>query len=139
MAESDDKMMVVEYEESTGVLSVKWSDELSVESSQFRETIVSLFSTIVQKKVVSLIVDSGTPAGGVLTEQVISQFIQHIPGTPLRNIAILESSDYLWDCNLVQVIKLLVSNYDLPIAVELMKGSAAARKWFASEVTDQLP
>ncbi|MBD1398938.1 hypothetical protein H9Q13_17340 [Pontibacter sp. JH31] len=137
MAASDDKM-VVEYEESTGILSVKWSDELSVESSHFQETIASLFGTIIDKKVVSLIVDSGTPSGGVLTEQVISQFIQHIPGTPLRNIAILESTDYLWDYNLVQVIKLLVSSYDLPIAVELMKGSAAARKWIASEATDQL-
>lgn len=132
MAESDDKMMAMVYEESTGILSVKWSDELSVESGQFQETIVSLFSTIVEKNVTNLIVDSGIPAGGVLTEEVISHFIQHIPNTRLRNIAILESPDYLWDYNLYQVIKLLITSYDLPIAVELMKGSAAASKWFAS-------
>ncbi|WP_299705724.1 hypothetical protein [uncultured Pontibacter sp.] len=137
MAERDDKMMTMVYEENTGIMSVKWSDELSVESGQFQETMVSLFSTIVEKNVSNLIVDSGTPAGGVLTEEVISRFIQHIPNTPLRNIAILESTDYLWDYNLLQVIKLLISNYDLPIAVELMKGSAAAAKWFASMAANQ--
>ncbi|MDX5419786.1 MAG: hypothetical protein LPK09_11270 [Hymenobacteraceae bacterium] len=136
MAERDDKMMSMMYEKSTGTLSVKWSDELSVESGQFQETIVSLFSTIVEKNVVNLVVDSGTPAGGVLTEEVIFLFIQHIPNTPLRNIAILESPDYLWDYNLLQVIKLLISNYDLPILVELVKGSAAASKWFASIASD---
>lgn len=137
MAESDGKMMAMVYDENTGILSVKWSDELSVESSQFQETMISLFSTIVQKNVINLIVDSGTPSGGVLTEDVISHFVQHIPHTPLQHIAILESTDYLWDYNLLQVIKLLVANYDLPIAVELVKGSAAASKWFASMAANQ--
>ncbi|SIT90126.1 hypothetical protein [Pontibacter indicus] len=132
MAENADNMMVTEFQESSSTLSVRWSDELSVESNQFQETIVALFSEIVEKNVRNLIVSSGTPAGGILTEEVISHFIQHIPDTPLRNIAILESADYLWDYNLLQVIKLLISNYKLPIAVELMKGSAAANKWFAS-------
>jgi hypothetical protein len=132
MAEHNGRIMVMVHEEGAGMLSVKWSDELSVESIQFQESIVSLFSTIVEKNIINLIVDSGNPAGGVLTEEVISHFIQHIPNTPLRNIAILESTDYLWDNNLLQVIKLLITNYNLPIAVELVKGSKAASKWFAS-------
>jgi hypothetical protein len=71
------------------------------------------------------------PAGGVLTEEIINYFIQHIPNTPLENIAILESPDYLWDNNLYQVIMLLISIYRLPIAVKLVKSQAAGQEWFS--------
>lgn len=132
MSERKDDLMELVYEVTGNILSVKWSDELSVESAQFFQTIVSLFAAIQEKKVTNLIIDSGIPAGGVLTEEVIHYFIQHIPGTPLKNIAVLESPDYLWDYNLYQVIKLLITSYHLPIAVKLVKSTAAARNWFST-------
>ena len=120
------------YEATPNILSVRWSDDLSVESARFLQTIVSLFATIREKQVANLIVESGIPAGGVLTEDIINYFIQNIPGTPLKRIAILESSDYLWDSNLYQVIKMLITSYNLPIGVELLKNKPDARKWFSS-------
>ncbi len=73
---------------------------------------------------------SGIPAGGVLTEKLIDLIIQSTSNTPLQNIAILESSDYLWDYNLYQVIKLLVAKYKLPITVKLVKSRAEGLQWF---------
>ncbi|MBJ6117431.1 hypothetical protein JAO76_04475 [Pontibacter sp. BT310] len=124
-------LMELAYDDIRNVLSVKWSDELSVESAQFFETIISLFATIRQKQVINLVVDSGIPAGGLLTEEIIEYFIQQIPSTPLRNIAIMESPDYLWDNNLYQVIALLVATYKLPIAVKLVKNRSGALQWFS--------
>jgi hypothetical protein len=124
-------LMELAYDDIRNILSVKWSDELSVESAQFFETIITLFATIRQKQVINLVVDSGIPAGGLLTEEIIEYFIQQIPSTPLRNIAILESPDYLWDNNLYQVIALLAATYKLPIAVKLVKNRSGALQWFS--------
>jgi hypothetical protein len=123
-------LMEIAYDDIRKILSVKWSDELSVESGEFFQTIVSLFTAIQEMQVANLLVDSGIPAGGLLTEEIIDYFIQSIPGTPLKSIAILESPDYLWDNNLYQVIMLLVTTYQLPIAVTLVKSRAAALEWF---------
>jgi hypothetical protein len=126
-----DDFMELAYEDSQNILSVKWSDDLSVESPCFFQTIVSLFAFIQEKKVRSLMIDSGIPAGGVLTEEIIDYFIQHIPATPLKNIAILESPDYLWDNNLYQVINLLITTYRLSIALKLVKSRDAGQKWLS--------
>ncbi|MHC2990851.1 hypothetical protein OB13_04360 [Pontibacter sp. HJ8] len=139
MRERKDELMEFVYESTPNILSVKWSDELSVESSRFFQTIVSLFAIIQEKNVANLIIDSGIPAGGVLTEEVIHYFIQHIPGTPLKNIAILESPDYLWDNNLYQVIKLLIASHRLPVAVDLVKDKAAAREFFSPSLFIEKP
>lgn len=139
MRERKDDLIELVYESTPNILSVKWADELSVESARFLQTIVSLFAFIQEKKVTNLIVDSSIPAGGVLTEEVIQYFIRHIPDTPLKNIAILESPDYLWDNNLYQVIKLLITNYRLPVAVELVKSKAAAREFFSASLCKEKP
>jgi hypothetical protein len=139
MSESKEDLMTLVYEADANILSVKWSDELSVESARFFQTIVSLFATIQEKKVANIIIDSGIPAGGVLTEEVINYFIQNIPGTPLRNIAILESPDYLWDDNLYQVMKLLITSYQLPIAVKLVKSRAEALELFFPSLINKKP
>jgi hypothetical protein len=131
MNDSEDNLMELVYEAAPNILSVSWSDDLSVESDRFFQTIVALFAAIQDKQVANLIIASGVPAGGVLTEDIINYFIHNIPGTPLKNIAILESPDYLWDSNLYQVIKLLITSYNLPIAIELLKSKSAARKWFS--------
>ncbi|WP_347157398.1 hypothetical protein [Pontibacter chitinilyticus] len=123
--------MEVTYEVAQNVFTVKWSDALSVESPLFYQTIISLFAIIQERKVRNLIIDSGIPAGGVLTEEVINYFIQHIPYTTLRNIALLESPDFLWDNNLYQVLSLLITSYHLPIAIEMVKSPEAGREWFA--------
>ena len=123
-------LMELAYDDVRNILSVKWSDALSVESAQFFDTIVTLFATIREKQVTNLVVDSGIPAGGLLTGEIIEYFIQQIPNTPLKNIAILESPDYLWDNNLYQVILLLVTTYELPIAVKMVKNCSVALEWF---------
>ncbi|WP_266203415.1 hypothetical protein [Pontibacter kalidii] len=123
--------MELAYDEAKGILHVSWSDDLSVESARFLQTVVYLFTTIQEQKVSHLIIDSGLPAGGVLTEEVIQCFIHHIPHTTLRKIALLDSPDYLWDYNLLQVISLLVANYKLPIEVKLVSSHAAGLRWFA--------
>ena len=123
-------LMELAYDDVRNILSVKWSDELRVESTQFFDTIITLFATIREKQVTNLVVDSGIPAGGLLTEEIIDFFIQQIPNTPLKNIAILESPDFLWDNNLYQVILLLVATYELPISVKLVKNRSIASDWF---------
>ncbi|RAU84099.1 hypothetical protein [Pontibacter arcticus] len=124
-------LMELVYEETGNVLNVSWSDELSVESSRFLQTVAFLFRTIQEKEVANLIIDSGMPAGGILTEEVIHCFIQNIPHTPLRKIALLESPDYLWDDNLFQVISLLITSYSLPIEISMLESRSAAKKWFS--------
>lgn len=123
-------LIEIEHEASHNIMSVKWANELSVESSAFFQTIITLFTLIKDKKATHLIVDSGLPAGGALTEEVIHYIIHHIPNIPLKKIAILESPDFHWDNNLYQLIKLLITNYQLPIIVNIVKNRAAARDFF---------
>jgi hypothetical protein len=134
-------LMTLSYDSAQSLISVKWSNELSVESPEFLQTIIALFDTINREQVTNLIVDSGIPAGGTLTEDIIAFFIHNIPNTTLKHIILLESPDYLWDDNLYQVIKLLVDTYKLPIKVELLKNQTAALKWLlqplAIETTGQ--
>ena len=126
--------MQLNYNPAENILAVKWRDELSVESEVFSETIVTLFDKIKENKVAKLIVDSGKPAGGVLTEGVINFLIQNIPGSTLQFIALLESTDYLWDQNLLQVINLLIYTHQLPVSVKLVRNKTAAEEWL-SEVS----
>ncbi|GAB3194224.1 hypothetical protein ABID22_000291 [Pontibacter aydingkolensis] len=132
-------LMELAHDEASAILSVKWADELSVESEEFFQTVVSLFEYMYEKQVENLVIDSGIPAGGVLNERIIDVFIQNIPNTPLKNILLLESPDYLWDNNLYQVIKLLVTSYQLPIAVELMKNKADAHAWLLQSLVTSCP
>lgn len=127
-------LMELSYDSAINALSVKWSDELSVESAEFYQTVVALFATIQEKKVTNLLVDSGIPAGGLLTEDIINFFIQNIPTTPLKSIAILESPDYLWDSNLYQVIALLINTYQLSIALKLVSSHIEGIAWFANPI-----
>ena len=121
--------MALEYEADQDILYVKWADDLSVESAMFLQTIISLFTTIHKNKISNLIIDSGIPSGGVLTEEFIHYCIQQIPSIPLKKIALLESPDYHWDNNLYQIIKLLITNHHLPIAVKIAKSRSAAQDW----------
>ncbi|WP_242921290.1 hypothetical protein [Pontibacter liquoris] len=125
-------LMELAYDEPRNILSAKWSDALSVESSGFLQTIHSLFTFIQENEVTNLIIDSGIPAGGVLTEELIEFFTRQVPNTSLKYIALLESPDYLWDNNLYQVLSLLITTYRLPIAVKLLKSRTAAQEWLAS-------
>ena len=131
--------MELAYEPAHNIVTVRWSDDLSVESARFFQTIVTLFSTIQEREVTNLMIDSGIPAGGVLTEEIIDYFIQHIHTTPLRHIAILESPDYLWDNNLYQVINMLVTTYQLPIALKLVKNHAAGQEWLSRPLPATFP
>ncbi|RIJ37448.1 hypothetical protein [Pontibacter oryzae] len=124
-----DDSMELAFDNTLNLLSAKWSDDLSVESLEFFQTVVSLFDTVQKKQVPNLLIDSGIPAGGVLSEELIDYFIHNIPNTPLKKIALLESPDYLWDNNLYQVILLLVTTYQLPIEVKLLKSPGAVREW----------
>ena len=139
MSVIQDDFMEMAYEGARNILSVKWSDELSVESPRFFQSIVSLFAVIQERKVTNLLIDSGIPAGGVLTEEIIEYFIQHIPNTPLKKIAILESTDYLWDNNLYQVINLLITTYQLPIGLKLVKSRASGQEWFVRPLPSKFP
>ncbi|MCC9166409.1 hypothetical protein [Pontibacter harenae] len=124
-------LMELAHDADSNMLSAQWSDDLSVESAQFLQSIVYLFKVVQERNVANLVVDSGVPAGGVLTEEVLHYFVKHISNTPLQKIAILESPDYLWDNNLYQVIQLLISNYQLPIKVKLLKSQADCLEWFS--------
>ena len=132
-------LMELAYDEARSIVSVKWPDELSVGSAAFFQTIVSLFATIREKQVANLMIDSGNPAGGLLSEEIIEFFTRNIADTPLKNIAIVESPDYLWDNNLYQVITLLVTTYRLPIAVKLVKSHAAGLEWFPQPLIGKSP
>lgn len=127
----ENELIKLKYQPTLNILAVKWPDELRVESPEFLETIITLFAIIHDRKVAHLIIDSGIPAGGVLTEQVINYMIQNIPNIPLKKIALLESTDYHWDNNLYQLLTLIISTHQLPVAVELVKSRAAARQWFS--------
>ena len=126
--------MELAFEETLSLVSVKWSDDLSVESTEFFQTVVFLFGFITEKQVRCLMVDSGVPAGGVLTEEIIDFFTINIRNTPLKHIALLESPDYLWDNNLYQVIRMLISGYQLPITVEMFKNSTIGYKWLTGQL-----
>jgi hypothetical protein len=132
-------LMELAYDDAQSILSVKWPDELSVGSAAFFQTVIALFATIREKQVANLMIDSGIPAGGILTEEIIDFFIRNIPNTPLKNIAILESPDYLWDNNLYQVITLLVTTFQLPIAVTLVKSRASGLEWFLRPLLVESP
>lgn len=123
--------MQLTFNAADNILAVKWRDELSVESALFSETIVALFNTIKEKQISKLIIDSGKPAGGVLTDGVINYFIQNIPGTTIRYVALLESTDYLWDQNLLQVLNLLIDTHQIPVSVNLVQNKANAEEWLS--------
>jgi hypothetical protein len=106
-----------------------WSDDLSSESEAFFNSINYLFKVAADNKVKKVFIDCGVPAGGTLTEGVINFVEASITGLELEKIAVLESIDYHWDNNLMQLLQYLKQALNLSFQAKLFTLKKQALEW----------
>jgi hypothetical protein len=112
------------------LLLASWPDYVEAESAGFYDSILLLFRLIKENKIKKLLLDSGTPDGGILTEEVIAFVEQEVClDCPLQKVALLESSDYHWDNNMVQFINYLILSRGLEVQFQMFLTREAAIKW----------
>jgi hypothetical protein len=111
------------------VLVTRWDDNLSVLTPEFLESVKKLVGLLTEKSIPKLLIDSGIPEGGVLTEEVITYLIENAAQTQVRYIAILESVDFHWDNNMGQLFNYLQSIVPFSFEVRFFRNSTEALDW----------
>ncbi|QHL87350.1 hypothetical protein GU926_07845 [Nibribacter ruber] len=91
-----------------------------------------LFITIREKNIEDVILDSGQPKGGTVSESVMNFGIKIAPHTALKRIALLESPDFHWDNNLLQIFAYLQTTFSLPLESRLFPSKSDALAWLSA-------
>ena len=120
---------VMQVEVEGDSLIASWPNLKSVNSPEFFKSFVSLFVTIREKEISKVIIDSGQPNGGFLTDTIINFGLKVVPYTSLKRIALLESTDFYWDNSLLQIFKYLNSAMDIAIEAKILPNKRAALDW----------
>ncbi|MFC6999945.1 hypothetical protein [Rufibacter roseus] len=110
-------------------LIASWPTLESVNSPEFFRSFVSLFVTIRERHISELILDSGQPQGGTVSEPIINFGLKVAPFTALKRVALLESTDFHWDNNLLQILCYLSTSMDFPLEVKLFPSRSLALEW----------
>jgi hypothetical protein len=112
------------------LLVASWPSYVGSESAEFYDSILLLFRLIREKNIKKLLLDSGTPTGGTLTEEVITFIEQEVfHCCPMQKVALMESVDYHWDNNMVQVINYLKMTLELNLEFRMFLSREAAINW----------
>jgi hypothetical protein len=118
------------FEIKHDLLLASWPSSVQSGSAEFYDSVLVLFRLIREKKIKKLFLDSGTPAGGILTEEVIAFVEQEVfHSCPLQKVALLESIDYHWDNNMVQFINYIKSTLALDVQFQVFLSKEAAINW----------
>lgn len=112
------------------MLLASWPHHVRSESPEFLRSLQVLFGLIREKEMTRLLVDSGTPDGGTLTEEVIACMKQEVCRfCPLKKVALLESVDYHWDNNIMQVFNYLKLTLGLEVQIRMFSSRDMALNW----------
>ncbi|KAA9346164.1 hypothetical protein [Adhaeribacter soli] len=113
------------------MLHASWSNDLSTESAEFFASVQHLLTIIIEKQVTRLMLDSGKPDGGILTEEVTGYILKNTPFTKLEKVALLESLDFLWDNNMIQLARFLQQTTLANFEFRVFPAKANAMEWLA--------
>jgi len=119
------------YQLKSDIILASWAYELSVESMEFLNSVKELFQFAKELNLKKILIDSGTPAGGVLTEDVMLLIQESIVNVAAEKIALLETSDFHWDNNLLQFFKYLKNFLQLSYEVRLFSNKQKALDWLS--------
>lgn len=120
------------YEVRGDVILASWKDELSAESQAFLDSVKHLIRFGHERSIKKILIDSGTPAGGVLTEEVMLLMQNSFGEVAIEKMALLESSDFHWDNNLYQFLQYLKVMLQLSYQVRLFNNKTAALEWLGA-------
>ncbi|MGV3639339.1 MAG: hypothetical protein ACO1NZ_02395 [Adhaeribacter sp.] len=89
-----------------------------------------MFNLVREQKLSRLLLDSGTPDGGTLTEELIACMKQELSqDCCLKKVALLESVDYHWDNNIMQVFNYLKMTLGLDVQLRMFSTRDMAMNW----------
>lgn len=118
------------FEISNGLLAARWPHHVRSTSPEFLQSVKVLFKLVREKNLSRLFLDSGTPDGGTLTEELIACMKQEVSlDCPLKKLALLESVDYHWDNNIMQVFNYLKMTLGLEVEIQMFSSSDMAINW----------
>jgi hypothetical protein len=121
------------YEVRGDVILASWDDNLSAESEAFFDSIKHLIQFAAERNLKKICIDSGKPAGGILTEDVMLLVQKSIVKIEVDKIALLESCDFHWDNNLFQFLQYLKTYLQLYFEVRLFNNKSVALEWLGAK------
>ena len=125
------------FEICKGRLQASWSDDLGTESAEFFASVQHLLTIIIEQQITHLLLDSGKPAGGILTEEVTGYILKNTPFTKLEKVALLESHDFLWDNNIIQLARFLQQTTLVNFEFRVFPAKTNALEWLAIPRTER--
>ena len=120
---------VMQLEIEGNKLIASWPNLKSINSPEFFKSFVSLFVMIREKYISKVVLDSGQPQGGIISDSIINFGLKIVPFTTLERIALLESNDFHWDNNLLQIFNYLNASMNSPLEVKLFSSKSGALEW----------
>ncbi|WP_026463673.1 hypothetical protein [Adhaeribacter aquaticus] len=94
-----------------------------------KAAIIPLLEALGNKEIELLLLDLQIPLQDGIPEEVLIHTSEILPQSNLRKIAIIESTDYYWDQNILQTILLLKANFNLPLKAQLFETRETALDW----------
>lgn len=99
-------------------------------TSEFSDSLLKLLRLIKEKEIRKLFLGTCNPNEGILTEEVIVFLEQQLfHRCPLQKVALLESTDFHWDNNIVQLINYLVLTFELDLQFRMFAYEEEAVAW----------
>jgi hypothetical protein len=119
-----------QFEIKNDLLLAAWPLQVRSESPEFYDSLLLLLRLIKEKEIKKLLLDSGSPDGGTLTEDGIAFVEQQVYlFCPLQKVALLESIDYHWDNNIAQLINYLIMTLELDVQFRMFASKEEAIEW----------
>jgi len=120
------------YYQSDKILAINWPAFIDIYSKEFREAIVLLFKLIKKVNIIKLLLNTGEtiPVNEKFIPEDLLELVRKVlMDVQLQKIARVETTDTLWEINLLQVINYLKQVLNLQFDIAFFPAQENALSW----------
>ena len=124
------------YYQSDKILAINWPAFIDIYSKEFKETVVLFFKLIKEVNILKLLLNSGDNTNNIekfIPEELLDLIRKVLADTKLEKLARVESTDVLWEINLMQVIDYLKQVLNLHFDVAFFAAQETALNWLRED------
>ena len=124
------------YYQSDKILAINWPSFIDIYSKEFRDTVILFFKLIKKVNILKLLLNTGENTNTIekfIPEDLIDLIRKVLADAELEKVARVETTDMLWEINLMQVINYLQQVLNLHFDVAFFPTQDIALNWLRED------
>jgi len=120
------------YYQSDKILAINWPAFIDIYSKEFRDAVVLFFKLLKKVNILKLLLNTGENTSAYekfIPEDLLDLIRKVMADVELEKLARVETTDTLWEINLMQVINYLKQVLDLHFEVAFFPVQESALNW----------